>query len=106
MLRAATTILTSGLLLWCTAVAAQETYSQRAADSADAQIGLTVPLTLSGSLSRTARAQAIDPDSNPWKTGFRAVAYPSLKLGEHWYFYSALQANSEPYFYYDSYYPE
>ena len=71
-----------------------------------ARIGITVPVTLSGQLVGTERAQKIDPDTSSWNAGFRADFYPAVKLGQHWYFYSALQLNSEPYFYYETYYPE
>ena len=72
----------------------------------DARVGVAVPLTVAGQILRTERAQAIEPDAGPWSAAFRATAYPSLKLGERWYFYSAVQLNSEPYFFYESYYPD
>ncbi len=70
-----------------------------------ARIGITVPVTLSGQLVRTERAKEIDPDASSWNAGFRANFYPAVRLGESWYFYSALQLHSEPYFYYETYYP-
>ena len=72
----------------------------------EARIGITVPLTISGQLLRTERARAIDADAPAWHPGFRLTAYPALKLGNHWYFYSALQLTTEPYSYYEAHYPE
>ncbi len=34
---------------------------------------------------------------------FRAMFYPSIKLGSHWYGYSAVEVNSEPYYYWEAY---
>jgi hypothetical protein len=61
---------------------------------------------VAGQVLRTVRAEAIDADAGPWSAAFRATAYPSLKLGDRWYVYSAVQLNSEPYFFYESYYPD
>ena len=72
----------------------------------DARFGVTVPLTIAGQLLRTERAQAIESDARVWRPAFRLTAYPSLKLGDHWYFYSALQWSEEPYSFYEAYYPE
>ena len=72
----------------------------------DARVGVAVPLTVAGQALRTGRAEAIDADAVPWSAAFRATAYPSLKLGDRWYVYSAVQLNSEPYFFYESYYPD
>ena len=107
MLRATQSALI-GLVLARGIAVAQDSpaYSSQSAAAPEARIGLAVPLTLAGEIIRTQRPQAIEPGADPWNSGFRATAYPSLKLGEHWYFYSAIQMNSEPYFYYESYYPE
>jgi hypothetical protein len=63
-------------------------------------------VTISGELFETHRAQAIDADADTWRPAIRATAYPSVKLGERWYFYSALQLSGGPFSYYDSFYPE
>jgi len=72
----------------------------------DTRFGVTVPLTISGQLLRTERGRAVEPDARTWHPGFRLTAYPGLKLGENWYFYSALELTKEPYSYYETYYPE
>jgi hypothetical protein len=51
----------------------------------------------------TRRLQGEDPKQAPYTAGFRAVISPTLRLGPHWFVYSALQINSTPYFYYDAY---
>ncbi|MBI3934573.1 MAG: hypothetical protein HY316_07745 [Acidobacteria bacterium] len=72
----------------------------------DARFGVTVPLTIAGQLLHTERAKAIEEDAGTWRPAFRLTAYPALKLGTNWYFYSALQISEEPFSYYEAYYPE
>jgi hypothetical protein len=72
----------------------------------DASIGFAAPLTISGQLLHTERGLAVDGDARTWQPAVRALAYPSMKLGDHWSFYSALQLEQKPYSYYDTYYPE
>src|SRR5688572_11814906 len=72
----------------------------------DAHMGLAVPLTFSGQLVHTERALAIEADTATWRPSFRALASPSLKLGDHWYAYSALQISAGPYSFYKTYYSE
>ena len=76
----------------CTELAAQ-----------DAQIGIALPLTLSGGILDTGRAQSDEPSAPRLFAGFRLLARPEVKLGSHWYIYSALQLRSTPYFYQDAY---
>jgi hypothetical protein len=66
------------------------------ASAQDAQFGIAGPGTVSFFTSQSHRA----PNPGNTVTGaFRATFYPTLKLGEHWFAYGALQAHSTPYFY-------
>lgn len=72
----------------------------------DADRGILMPFTVSGGVLVSERARAADPEAGRVTPGFRAVAYPSLKINSQWFAYSAVQVQSEPYFYYDAFYPE
>jgi len=72
----------------------------------NARIGVAAPFTVTGQALATQRLKSFDPGSSNRAAGFRATAYPTLQLGEHWYAYSAVQVSSEPFFFYESYYPE
>jgi hypothetical protein len=69
----------------------------------DAQIGIAVPVTISGGMLDTGRARYADPSASSISAAFRLLALPQVKLGPHWYVYSALQLRSTPYFYEDAY---
>jgi hypothetical protein len=69
----------------------------------DSDFGIAVPITVSGGVLRSGRLQLDDPGTSPFAEGFRVMMYPTLKLGSHWFAYSALQVRLTPYFYYDSY---
>src|SRR5271163_1018349 len=68
----------------------------------DANFGFSVPMTVSAGGMYTERLQSEGPAS-PITGGFRAMFYPTLKLGSHWFVYGALQVRLAPYFYYDAY---
>ncbi len=51
----------------------------------------------------TQRLQFADPNDSPGTGGLRAVIYPTLQLGPHWFAYAAVQTRLTPYFYYDAY---
>jgi hypothetical protein len=68
----------------------------------EAQVGIVVPVTISGDILDTGRAQSDEPSAPSVTAGFRVVATPQIKLGPHWYFYSAVQVYSAPYFYDDT----
>jgi len=72
-------------------------------DSQEARVGVVVPLTITGGVLDTRRAQADDPSAPPFTVGFRVLATPQLKLGLHWYVYSAIQVYSAPFFYQDAF---
>lgn len=59
-----------------------------AAQESDA--GIAVPVTLSAGLS-----------ASPTTAGARAVVYPTVKPGSHWFAYAAIQVCRTPYFYSD-----
>jgi len=62
----------------------------------EASSGVSVPITIS--------AEARDTGGSPQSeyggksAGFRAVLYPTVKFGAHWFAYSALEAHSSEYF--------
>jgi hypothetical protein len=71
----------------------------------DANSGLSLPVTLSGGGLYSGRLQLRDPAESPFTGGIRAMLDPTLKLGEHWFGYAAIQVTLAPYFYYDAYSP-
>ncbi len=56
-----------------------------------AEAGFEMPLTLSGGAFYSNAADNV-------RGGLRAVAYPTLSLGRHWYFSCAIQGHTRPYF--------
>jgi len=72
----------------------------------DSDFGVAMPVTISGGVLRSGRLQFEDPANSPFAAGFRAMLYPTLKLGPHWFAYSAVQVRMAPYFYYDAYEPD
>jgi len=72
----------------------------------EANYGFSVPMTLSAGGMYTHRTQAYEPGASPITGGFRAMLDPTLKLGEHWFAYAAVQFRLAPYFYYDAYDPD
>ena len=68
----------------------------------DANFGFSVPVTVSAGGMYTERLQSEGP-ATPITGGFRAMFYPTLKLGSHWFVYGALQVRLAPYFYYDAF---
>ena len=72
-------------------------------EAQEAEAGFAVPLVMTGGFLDTDRAQADDPSSARLTVGFHVLAEPQLKLGEHWYAYSAVQVRSTPFFYQDAY---
>jgi hypothetical protein len=69
----------------------------------EAQAGIAMPLEITGGMLETDRAHAYDPSADPFTVGFHVLAEPELKLGSHWYVYSAVQVRSTPFFYQDAY---
>lgn len=69
----------------------------------EAEVGVTVPVTLTGGVLNTRRAEADDPSTPSLSAGFRVLASPGVKLGPNWYVYSAVQVRSAPFFYEDAY---
>lgn len=72
----------------------------------EASRGVRVPFTLTGGVMLSERGQAHDPQAGRLTAGFRSVFYPGLRINREWFVYSALQVSSEPFFYYETYYPE
>jgi hypothetical protein len=72
----------------------------------DSTFGISVPVTVSGGAMYTDRLQLAEPDQSPFSAGFQAMLYPTVRLGSHWFAYSAMQFRLSPYLYYDAYDPE
>lgn len=64
----------------------------------EADFGLTLPITFSAGGMYSHRWQLATPTAGPLEAGAHAMFYPSLKLGEHWYAYGAIDVNSSPYY--------
>lgn len=69
----------------------------------ETQVGVAMPVVITGGLLDSGRAQAYDPSTGPFTVGFHVLAEPQLKLGSRWYVYSAVQVRSTPFFYQDAY---
>jgi hypothetical protein len=69
----------------------------------EAEIGVAVPLVITGGILETSRAESADPTAASLSAGFRVLVMPQLKLGPHWFAYSAVQVRSTPFFYQDAY---
>jgi hypothetical protein len=63
----------------------------------EAGYGFTLPATLSAGGMYTHAWEQSTPTAGPLEPGFQLMMYPSLKLGEHWYAYSAIDVNLSPY---------
>jgi hypothetical protein len=79
-------------------------------DSQDSNFGSSMPVTLSAGAMYTVRLQSEQwgnwSSSSPFTTGFQLMLYPTLRLGKHWFAYSALDFRLAPYLYYDAYDPQ
>jgi hypothetical protein len=73
------------------------------AQTQDSDFGISMPVTLSGGAMYTGRLQLAEPGNSPFTAGFQAMLYPTLRLGKHWFAYSAMQFRLSPYLYYDAY---
>src|ERR1700729_3569154 len=71
--------------------------------SQNSDFGVSVPVTVSGGAMYTGRLQLGYPGSSPFTAGFQAILYPTVRLGKHWFAYSALDFRLAPYLYYDAY---
>jgi hypothetical protein len=81
------------LLLWLSCrVTAQE-----------AEVGVALPVTVTAGALETHRMQGDDPQAGALTAAFHATLYPTVKLGPHWFAYSALSLRSTPFYYYDAY---
>ena len=68
-----------------------------------ATYGFQVPVTASGGGMFTRRLENSRPGASPLSGGFQATAYPTVRLGRHFFAYGAVQVRLAPYFYYDAY---
>ncbi len=76
------------VLLWPLLVPAQESVA-----------GFEMPLTLSGGAFVTERTEQPPRSASSFTAGTRLVAYPTLRLNEHWFFSGAVQFHSRPYYF-------
>ena len=72
----------------------------------ESDLGISVPITLSAGGMYTQRLSLADPGTSPFTAGFRAMLYPTVKLGKHWFGYAAIETRLAPYLYYDAYEPD
>jgi hypothetical protein len=76
----------------------------------DSDFGISVPVTMSAGAMYTGRLQSEQwgnwPSNSPFTGGLQVMLYPTLRLGKHWFAYSALDFRLAPYLYYDAYDPE
>jgi len=72
-------------------------------EAQEADFGVSVPLTITAGVLETDRPKSMDPLAASLTAGFRALVMPQLKLGSHWFVYSAIQVRSTPFFYQDTY---
>jgi hypothetical protein len=63
----------------------------------EASFGLSVPITISGDTQYTNGPATEYHGATSATAGFRAVISPTLKLGPHWFVYSALDVHSSSY---------
>ena len=57
----------------------------------EAETGIAMPFTVSGIGMYTQRPQIADPSAASAIAGFRAMLYPSVKLGSHWFGYVSMR---------------
>jgi len=69
----------------------------------EADLGITLPVTLTGEGLYTHRLQSEDPKASPLTGAFHVALYPGFKLGPHWFIYSAIYLSSTPFYYNDAY---
>lgn len=67
------------------------------ASAQESNFGISVPVTISGD-ARYATGALATSGGGDATAGFRASVYPSLRLGDHWFFYAALDFYSSSYF--------
>jgi hypothetical protein len=67
----------------------------------EADSGIDLRATVSGEAVYSHVLTEYPRDGSPAAAGFRAVLYPTWKMGEHWSFSGAIQFISRPYFYPD-----
>jgi len=75
----------------------------RCARAQESDFGVAVPITLTGEGIYSDRLQEENPDASNVAPAFRAVFYPSVKLGPHWFGSATIQIHSEPFFYEEAY---
>ncbi len=72
----------------------------------EAESGISMPVTASFGVMDTHRFNYFSPIASPAAANFRLMFYPTLRLGNHWFAYAAIQVRRLPYFYYDAFLTE
>jgi hypothetical protein len=67
----------------------------------ESNFGVSVPVTASGD-ARFSTGALASSDGGPATAGYRVALYPALRLGDHWFFYSAIDLYSSSYFPYQT----
>ncbi len=86
-------VLTLLLVAWASGRAAAQ----------EADVGVTLPVTITGGALYTHRLNAEDRSASPVGEAFHTALYPSVKVGPHWFGYSSIHVRSTPFFYHDAY---
>jgi hypothetical protein len=73
------------------------------AEAQESDFGVTVPITLTGEGIFSDRLQEDNPEASTIAPASRAVLYPSIKLGSHWFGSATVQIHSTPFFYEEAY---
>jgi hypothetical protein len=71
------------------------------ASGQEANTGIDVPITVTAQAVQSGDLGDAPRHGSDWVGGFRAVAYPTIKLSRHWSVSGAIQAVSRPYYYED-----
>ena len=88
------------MLKQLTCAAACLVFSSLRLSGQEAVSGISLPITISGD-ARYTNGDSAEAGERAATGGFRALVYPALKLGSHWFFYSAIEAHSSSYFSYE-----
>ena len=67
------------------------------ASGQEVQSGFAIPFTLTGAAMHSHRGE--NEGASTVQGGFRAMLYPQVKLGPHWFGYAAIQIHQSPFFY-------
>jgi hypothetical protein len=87
----------SRILIWCLWIIIPSGVLR----AQEANTGFDLGVTVSGEALYSPMLSSAPRDGSPATGAFRAVLYPTLKLGDHWQISAAVESYSQPYFYED-----